>query len=1245
MAQPDIILKKDKNKINRIFHISDVHISNNNARYTEYHNVFEKLFKEFESIKANADDVIMITGDTVDQADILTPQCIELVKYFFIGLTNFCPVLVTLGNHELNFYDPKLLDSLTPIIKDNFTTKNQIHMLLENANYIYHNLYISVTVVGSPKVTKCVRKKNYVNIKTYHGIIHGSTAENSYVFRNNFALKDFGDFDWLLLGDIHLFQYLNKAKTAWYPSSLVQKSRQEDPVNHGFMLLDLNAKTTKFIKIQNDYASYNLILSKDGKLNYDINSIAKFADIKITLQTTDGNHLEKIKNDIFKKGIKITNFIETSNIMGSGVDTTIKIKNKSEILTNVNSDKQLINIIMDYIKENQKLDSIKMDDIKSKLIEILKNISTSVETLKNKNIVLDSLEFSNVLVFGLKNRVDFKNGSYYLSEPNSSGKSCLIDILSIALHSKSPRVVTRGDLIRHNQLEASTKIKLYVNNILYTISRNFKRKTTTSHPTETIVLEKNNEVIFDLEETNGKNKKQVANVNKDTDSDSNEDIDNNDVDAMSEKKEMRDRNKIKDMIDKEIISYDDLFLCSIVSQTKKINFLTSENKKDLLLRYSGLSIFSDISQYSAKKCGELTRQLGILYNDKCFDKFRSKTQKRTKSDTVSFKDTDMENIKKQIELDKKTHDKETLIKTNEFNKIEKKYNDFKEKKIRLEETLKTSKVSDLNFDKDIEDIKDEINLFENQITKISEEIKSITKNKATLELQIKKINKSLDKFPNIELEKQEFESNKKVKAKQTSTQIISLTENLLKTTIKQNSNAKKEIASLKKSIVSIEEEINLDTIKQKELQELIDICNDDDNVIQNYKLYRLLQCDIEILEYKKELYKKEKLSSESNKVTKEIEKENKKLKSLEHYKVNFEKYKSTQSIKKLNDELNIVKQSISEKQNDVIKKNDLILNLNNYLSNIETKTKITSLENELEIIESSVFENYETYKKEKNNLEIQEKELNKLSLNLEKQKNLQSGVQLKLDNMKKILKEYEENSHQINQYKKIKKEFDVFDKEYKQMLKTFENKKKDKQNQDLEDKQHFANYKIALTNYEKYIKIKEDKNSYSTINNLLMKNGLIDSILKDKVLVKLEQTTNNILKAIDHKPLSIKMIDKKGNKYKTNEVIITNLDGTIAGNCGYFERNVMELAIRMAISQINNFVKINAVFVDECFDGASKENYNKIIKLIEHFKDYYAFNLVISHDEKLVSLFDNRIKIIKPKSNDDIKKNGFVIKQ
>ncbi len=1255
-----ILLPKGK-KVSRIVHISDTHISNDDSRKTEYMLVFDRLFEDLKQKNITTDDLIVIVGDTVDCDKFLTPQAIELIKYFFVGLSMFCDIIVLLGNHEQSKgMEDNLLDSLTPIIMNNFLTKNRIHVLLENKMYLYKNICFIATQIQSSKVTPWYRKNNYISAHLYHGIINGSTFENGYDTKGIFSLKDFGKFDWLLLGDIHLHQYLNKAKTAFYPSSTVQNRRSEHPLDHGYMLINIENKKTEFCRIKNDYASYNLIMNKDGKINYDINDLAKYADIKITIQSSNKKHVEKFQSNILKKGIQLTNFIESYQILNHGIDTKIKINNKTQALMDINSSDQLIEIIVNYIKENQKLEESKFEDIKNKLNNIIKNIQTTVDTLKNKNIVFHNLEFNNILVFGENNRIDFNTGSYYVSEVNSSGKSCLIDIMSIALHSKSPRTSIRNEYIRHGQTKASTKICLSVNGNLYKIIRVFKRKTLSSQATESIIFEKDNQILFDLTKENRDNESEDEDQNQDPTEELIEDTDKNKMTKIS------DRKKIKEIIDKEIISYEDTFLCCIVSQTKKINFLSADNKRDLLLKYSGLSIFSNICEYAAKKCGEMTRQLTILYNDKCFNQYRSKIKKTR--DSAAFKDTEICNMKNKIEKEKESHDCFLIKNQKIFTKLEKEFNDLNDSLIRLNERIKGYGTQLIEFDQldDINKIDEEMDALENKKCQYEIELQNINKLILTTNHSINQCKKTFKGSLVLKDEKDKFDQEKSKLIQLLNEQINEQMTNIKQCSIKKkkgidySTELNKTINQLKK--VRDEFADNQNIINQ--LNETISLSNDDENILNNYKIYIILENNLLIEKEKLSLYKEfEQYYKELkmihtfddvkiNEVEQKICKFNKKINSMQDklnnmkiHKINYEKYVKITDIKqqviKLK-ESNLLKIQQLEQIN---KFENMITDLENFIHNININNEIQKLKDKLILTQQSSFIKYDRFQEIKDQLQNLEKQSNDLDIKSNRLKINISKVMIDLEKKKILSDTIRVNKVIYERYIKDKKESLDLNDTFSILQKKYLNKKKDIEQLNQKDKEYYANYKISMTNYDKYIQIKGDKDSYMIINNMLMNNGLIDSILRDKILIKLEKTTNNILHSINYLPISIRMLEKKGNKYKNNEVLITNNDGSVTSGCGYFEKNVLELAIRMALSQINSFIKINSIFIDEGFDGSSKNNYNKISRLIEHFKDYYPFNLVVSHDDKLVKMFDNRIKIIKPNNLQEIKTLGYKIEQ
>jgi DNA repair exonuclease SbcCD ATPase subunit len=223
---------------------------------------------------------------------------------------------------------------------------------------------------------------------------------------------------------------------------------------------------------------------------------------------------------------------------------------------------------------------------------------------------------------------------------------------------------------------------------------------------------------------------------------------------------------------------------------------------------------------------------------------------------------------------------------------------------------------------------------------------------------------------------------------------------------------------------------------------------------------------------------------------------------------------------------------------------------------------------------------------------------------------------------------------------KYKKEYEDITDKLNECKKKYDKIKKQKENYTIEHKEKSVMFAMCKSNYDKYVEDKNDRNIYTIIHNLLMKNGLIDNILKDEVIVKLERVSNMILHNIGYNPIKIIIKEKKGNKYKNSELIIYNKNNTKSDYYGYFEKNITELTLRLALSQCNRFINSNIIISDEPYDGSSVINFSKVEELIKLFKMYYKFNLVITHDEKITKLFDKRIRIIKSENNDEYVKDG-----
>ena len=62
---------EEREKIKTIYHISDIHISQNNNRYEEYRTVFNRLVEQLEKDSKNS--ILYIGGDIVHEKGALWP--------------------------------------------------------------------------------------------------------------------------------------------------------------------------------------------------------------------------------------------------------------------------------------------------------------------------------------------------------------------------------------------------------------------------------------------------------------------------------------------------------------------------------------------------------------------------------------------------------------------------------------------------------------------------------------------------------------------------------------------------------------------------------------------------------------------------------------------------------------------------------------------------------------------------------------------------------------------------------------------------------------------------------------------------------------------------------------------------------------------------------------------------------------------------------------------------------------------
>lgn len=166
----------------------------------------------------------------------------------------------------------------------------------------------------------------------------------------------------------------------------------------------------------------------------------------------------------------------------------------------------------------------------------------------------------------------------------------------------------------------------------------------------------------------------------------------------------------------------------------------------------------------------------------------------------------------------------------------------------------------------------------------------------------------------------------------------------------------------------------------------------------------------------------------------------------------------------------------------------------------------------------------------------------------------------------------------------------------------------------------------------------EELNMYD--KNMILINKYISIIDKDGMPYTL---LNNIISKIQSKMNMVlaNLVDFCINiELNNNEVIFykNSKKGKLDIELGSgFEKFIVGLAFRIAITQLSNVSSCNFLVIDEGFTCADATNINNIDPLFEYLKTHFDFVIIISHLQVLKSKCDNMIEINKVKGNSLIK--------
>ena len=443
-----------------IYHISDIHIRLY-SRKEEYNFVFENLYKTLREHPKVSESLIVITGDILHNKIDLTPECILMTLNFLKSLGEICPTILIAGNHDALLNNRERLDSLTSILHDR-NPKN-VYYLKNTGYYKFGNIVFAVNSLLDDDPQNWLHLKNDLlmdpdfftdsfKIALYHGQITG--WKNNFGFISESGEKtqnDFLGYDFVLLGDIHKHQFMNKEKNMAYSGSLISQNFGETDDDHGILFWDLFHNTTEFIQLYNPYSFCEGVLTNDllqmRFRNKDIEwqkedalkkNLPPSCNIKIFLTSDielNHNFIKKFKHELPRA--KMQSKYELKQIKDSTNVTTSIHDNQDSMLNDI---LWIRTFIHEKLEGN---DIIIVEKIIDALLEeYRKNLSLST-IVNNPCWELRYLKFDNMFGYGKNNVIDFEKLYPYtitgIFGKNSYGKSTIIDIITFLLFGKITR--------------------------------------------------------------------------------------------------------------------------------------------------------------------------------------------------------------------------------------------------------------------------------------------------------------------------------------------------------------------------------------------------------------------------------------------------------------------------------------------------------------------------------------------------------------------------------------------------------------------------------------------------------------------------------------------------------------------------------------------------------------------------------------------------------------------------------------
>jgi DNA repair exonuclease SbcCD nuclease subunit len=246
--------------IEKIAFFADLHIK----LFKGHDDYREVWYNEFlPKLREISPQRVVFLGDFVHSKNQATPELFQIICEFLNSLTEICPVVMILGNHDLLLNNLDRLDTLSPIIKALNNDKITLHVntgCYEDDNVVW--CVWGITEGNTKPDILSARnefgeEKHFIGLQ--HGPIKGMATDLNFIFEDGIDIEDFNECDAAFNGDVHARTSFTTTKNIPVEmiGSTLQLSHGERIKKHGFLEYNIVNKDRTYHELHNENVFMN----------------------------------------------------------------------------------------------------------------------------------------------------------------------------------------------------------------------------------------------------------------------------------------------------------------------------------------------------------------------------------------------------------------------------------------------------------------------------------------------------------------------------------------------------------------------------------------------------------------------------------------------------------------------------------------------------------------------------------------------------------------------------------------------------------------------------------------------------------------------------------------------------------------------------------------------------------------------------------------------------------------------------